>query len=71
VELKTSFIQFIQQLFWFNQTFFFGGQMSAIERYYSTLPLNGPYYAGDDEDEFAPMSDEEIAAAYEFAMQDF
>ena len=46
--------------------------MSAIERYYSMLsPPAGPYYAGDDEDEFAPMSDEELAIAYEVAMQDF
>ena len=47
--------------------------MSAIERYYSALPVaNGPYYAGDDEDDDnAPMSEEEIAIAYEQAMQDF
>lgn len=44
--------------------------MSAIERYYSTLSPSGPWCA-EDEDDTAPMSEEEIAAAYEYAMQDF
>jgi hypothetical protein len=45
--------------------------MSAIERYYSTLPVAcGPYYAEDEEDG-GTLSDEEIAALYEIAMQDF
>ena len=44
--------------------------MSAIERYYATLSPAGPWCA-EDEDEFAPMSDEELAIAYEMAMQDF
>jgi hypothetical protein len=46
--------------------------MSAIERYYATLsPPAGPYYAGDEEDDDNEMSDEELAIAYEVAMQDF
>ena len=45
--------------------------MSAIERYYSTLPvIPGPWCAEDEEDG-GTLSDEEIAALYEFAMQDF
>jgi hypothetical protein len=46
--------------------------MSAIERYYSTLPVAcGPYYAGDEEDDDNEMSEEELAIAYEMAMKDF
>jgi hypothetical protein len=44
--------------------------MSAIERYYSTLSPSGPWCAEDEPDD-APMSEEELAVAYEFAMQDF
>ena len=44
--------------------------MSAIERYYSTLTPSGPWCA-EDEDDSAPMSEEELAIAYEEAMQDF
>ena len=44
--------------------------MSAIERYYSTLSPAGPWCAEDDDDG-GTLSDEEIAALYEFAMQDF
>jgi hypothetical protein len=46
--------------------------MSAIERYYSTLsPMNGPYYAGDHEEDDTEMSEEELAIAYEMGMKDF
>ncbi len=44
--------------------------MSAVERYYSMLCPSGPWCA-EDEDDNAPMSDEELAIAYEMAMQDF
>ena len=44
--------------------------MSAIERYYSTLSPAGPWCAEDEEDG-GTISDEEIAALYEIAMQDF
>jgi hypothetical protein len=44
--------------------------MSAIERYYSKLSPMGPWCA-EDEDDTTPMSEEEIAIAYEVAMQDF
>lgn len=44
--------------------------MSAIERYYATLSPAGPWCAEDEEDN-EPMSDEELAIAYEVAMQDF
>ena len=46
--------------------------MSAIERYYATLSPVGPWCAEDEnEDDNSPMSDEELAIAYEYAMQDF
>ena len=44
--------------------------MSAIERYYSALSPAGPWCA-EDEDDNAPMSEQELAIAYEQAMQDF
>ena len=45
--------------------------MSAIERYYATLSPNGPYYAGDEEDDDTEISEQELAIAYEEAMKDF
>lgn len=45
--------------------------MSAIERYYSSLPLaNGPFCAEDEEDD-SPMSAEEEAVFIEQAYRDF
>ena len=45
--------------------------MSAIELYYSALPVaSGPYYAGDDEDD-NEMNEEERAIFEEQMYRDF
>lgn len=45
--------------------------MSAIERYYASLPLsNGPYCA-EDEDDFEPLTAEEEAVYVEESFKDF
>lgn len=45
--------------------------MSAIERFYASLPpSNGPFCA-EDEDDFEPMSAEEEAVYVEQAYRDF
>jgi len=45
--------------------------MSAIERYYSSLPVIAGPWCAEDEEDGSPLTDEEIAAMYEYAMQDF
>jgi hypothetical protein len=46
--------------------------MSAIELYYASIPTpTGPYYAGDDEDDDGPMSDEERAVYEQEVFRDF
>ena len=46
--------------------------MSAIELYYSALPVSsGPYYAGDDEDDDNEMTEEERAIFEEQMYRDF
>ena len=46
--------------------------MSAIELYYSSIPVaSGPYYAGDDEDDDNEISEEERAIFEEQMYRDF
>ena len=46
--------------------------MSAIELYYSSLPVaSGPYYTGDDEDDDNEISEEERAIFEEQMYRDF
>jgi hypothetical protein len=46
--------------------------MSAIELYYSALPVSvSPYYAGDDEDDDTAMTEEERAIFEEQMYRDF
>ena len=46
--------------------------MSAIERYYSSLPTpTRPYCAEEEEDDNAPLSDAEVAVLTEQMYRDF
>lgn len=45
--------------------------MSAIERFYASLPLASGPFCAEDEDDFEPMSAEEEAVFVEESFKDF
>jgi hypothetical protein len=48
-----------------------GVNMSAIERFYASLPLASGPFCAEDEDDFEPMSAEEEAVFVEESFKDF